>query len=233
MNTMKTRLLAAVFAAALAFLPASEAFARGGFSGGGFRSAPSLRSFSAPRSSGWGSSTRPLLKASPSVPRLGGIGGSRSSISSSRGLYDSARRNGTLFSSKAEAAQSFKSRYAKDYATSFASEPSSRPAYIPSSTFIGGRSVNIMYNQGIGGYGYYHPGLGTWLLYDALADSAMSDGIMYNRGYYWGGAPVYVSHRPSFFGFAFAMLLLFIVGSVIARAVVRRRGARRRGGRGY
>jgi hypothetical protein len=149
-------------------------------------------------------------------------------MSSRRGLYDSARRSGTLFSSKAEAAQSFKSRYANDYGTKFASEPPARPSYVPSTAFIGGRSVNIMYNQGLGGYGYFHPGLGTWILYDALADAAMSDRLMYDRGYYWGGAPVYMSHRPSFLGFAFAMLILFLVGSAIARAV-----SRRRSGNGY
>jgi hypothetical protein len=80
----------------------------------------------------------------------------------------------------------------------------------------------------LGGYGYYHPGLGTWLLYDALADAAMSDSIMYERGYYWGGAPVYVTHRPSFLGFALGLLALFIVVSFVARAF-----ARRRAGSGY
>jgi hypothetical protein len=226
MNTMRTRLLAAAFAAALAFLPAVEASARGGFRGGGFRSAPSLRSFSAPRSGGWGSATRPVFKSSPPTSRLGGISGSRASVSSQRGLFDSARRNGTLFSSKTEAAQSFKSRYAKDYASTFASEPASRPAYIPSSTMVGGRSVNIVYNQGLGGYGYFHPGLGTWMLFDALSDAATLDYAMSNRGYYYGGAPVYLSHRPSFLGFALTILVVFLVVSAIARAAARRRAGR-------
>jgi hypothetical protein len=240
MNVTRTRLMAAALAAALAFLPVADASARGGFRGGGFRAAPALRSFGTQRSfgtsrplSGWGSATRPSLKASPfsaspSTPRFGGLSGSRSSVSQQRGLYESARRSGTLFSSKAEAAQSFRSSYAKDYASTFASEPASRPSYIPSSTMVGGRSVNIVYNRGLGGYGYYNPGLGTWMLFDALSDAATLDYAMSNRGYYWGGAPVYLSHRPSFLGFAFAMLVLFIVGSAIAHAV-----ARRRGGSGY
>jgi hypothetical protein len=240
MNATRTRVMAAALAAALAFLPVADASARGGFRGGGFRAAPSLRSFGTQRSIGtsrslfgWGSATRPSLKASPfaaspSTPRFGGISGSRASVSKQRGLYESARRGNTLFSSKTEAAQSFKSRYAKDYASTFASEPAARPSYIPASTNIGGRSVNIVYNQGLGGYGYFHPGLGTWMLFDALSDAATLDYAMSNRGYYWGGAPVYVSHRPSFLGFAFAMLVLFIVGSAIARAV-----SRRRGGGGY
>jgi hypothetical protein len=146
-------------------------------------------------------------------------------VSAQRGLYDSARRSGTLFSSKEEAAQSFRSRYAKDYSSTFVSEPSVRPSYIPSSTFVGGRSVNIVYSPALGGYGYMHPGLGTWMLYDALADGAMIDYAMYHRGYYWGGAPVYVSHGGSFMGFAFFILVFIIVVATVAR-VARRRSQR-------
>jgi hypothetical protein len=244
MKATSTRILAAAFAAALALAPVSSAFARGGFRGGGFRAAPALRPMGGSRSfggsralspsrapSGWGSATKPIIKpaapsssfASPSsTPRFGGIGGTRSNLSSQRGLFNSASRNGTLFSSKAEATQAFRSRYAKDYGSTFASEPAARPSYIPASTFVGGRSVNIMYNAGLGGYGYYHPTLGTWLLYDALADAAMSDNLMYNRGYYWGGAPVYVSHGPRFFGLAFAVLVLFLIAAIAVGVAARR-----------
>jgi hypothetical protein len=235
MNRIPARLLAAALAATFFLLPASSAFARGGFRGGGFRSSPSLRSFGSSRSfSGWGSATKPSLKATPfsssrstlaapSTPRLGGISGSRSSISSQRGLYDSARRNGTLFASKAEAGQAFRNSYAKDFGSTFAAEPSVRPSYIPSSSVIGGRNVNIVYNPALGGYGYIHPLLGTWMLFDALSDAAILDQAMYNRGYWWGGAPVYVSHRPSFLGLAFGVLVLFLIASVVLRAVARRR----------
>jgi hypothetical protein len=227
MKTLRMKLAAAAFAAILALAPASGAFARGGFSGGGFRAAPALRSIGTARSfSGWGSATKPSLKASPASPRFGGISGSRSSLSAQRGLFDSARRNGTLFSSKAEASQAFRSRYAKDYGSTFASEPPARPAYIPATAFVGGRSVNIVYNPSLGGYGYMHPSLGTWLLYDALADGAMSDGMMYNRGYYWGGSPVYLSHGPRFFGLAIAVLILFLIAAIAVRVAARRRAWR-------
>jgi len=238
MNTTRTRLLAAALAAALALVPAMDASARGGFRGGGFRSAPSLRSFGgsrsigASRAAGWGSAFKPSLRANPkpSMPRASAISGSRASASSQRGLFESARANGTLFSSKAEAAQSFRSRYAKDYGSSFASEPAVRPSYIPSSTNLGGRSVNIVYNQGLGGYGYFHPGLGTWILFDALSDAAMADGIMSSRGYYWGGAPVYATHGPGFLGLAFWVLVIFLVAAFVVRAAANR-AARRRGWR--
>jgi hypothetical protein len=225
MNIVRTRLIAAAFVAALVLLPASGAYARGGFRGGGLR-VPSLRSIGSSRSfTGWGSATRPTLQAS--TPRLGGISGSRASVSAQRGLFDSARRNGTLFSSKAEASQSFRSRYAKDYASTFAAEPSVRPGYIPSSALIGSRSVNIVYNPALGGYGYLHPTLGTWVLFDALANAATLDYAMSNRGYYWGGAPVYLSHRPSFFGLAFAVLAILLIASIAARVARRRREERR------
>jgi hypothetical protein len=236
MNATTTKIMAAACAAALVLLPASEAFARGGFSGGGFRStpsfrsAPSVRSLGGGRASGWGSATKPSLKApfaagrsagaSPSLPRLGG---SRASVSQQRGLYDSAKRNGTLFSSKAEASSAFRSRYAKDYSTRFASEPAARPSYIPSSYSVGGRSVNVVYNAGLGGYGYLHPILGTWILYDALSDAAMMDQAMSSRGYYYGGAPVYVSHGPSFLSIAFAILVAMLVLSAVTRMAARRR----------
>jgi hypothetical protein len=247
--------MAAALAAALAFIPALDASARGGFRGGGFRSGGAMRSLGGSRSLGsslksgrslnWGGAAKPSLKStstgsssasSPFAQTRRSISGSRSSVSSQRGLYDSARKNGTLFSSKAEASQAFRSKYAKDYGSTFASEPSARPSYIPSSTNVGGQNVNVVYNQGLGGYGYLHPTLGTWILFDALTDAAMADSLMSSRGYYWGGAPAYVSHGWGFMGTAFAILFLLIAAAIIARMVSRRAQARwdadRRGG-GY
>jgi hypothetical protein len=223
--------MAAAMAALLAFLPVAEASARGGFHGGGFRFSPSVRSFTSSRSLNWGSSARPSLKPrSSSLFSRRSIAGSRSSVSSQRSLYDSAMRNGTLFSSKAKAAQAFRGAYAKDYSSIFATEPSTRPSYIPPSTTLGGRSVNIVYSPVLGGYGYYHPSLGRWILYDALADAAI-DQAMYSRGYYWGAPPVYVSHGPSFIGFAFAILFILIVAAIGAKAIARARdNDRHRGG---
>jgi hypothetical protein len=235
MNTSRTKLIAAALAAALAILPAAEASARGGFRGGGFssrsfstRSFRTTRPLAAPRSGSWGSATRP--KAAAGLPSgaagaasagaetsRGGISGGRASASQRRGLYDSAKRNGTLFSTRQEAAQSFRSRYAKDYSSSFPAEPATRPSYIPGSTVVSGRNVNVFYNPAMGGYGYIHPLLGTWILFDALGDAAMLDYAMSNRGYYWGGAPVYQTHGPGFLGIAFAILVFILVASLISR----------------
>ncbi len=238
MNLSRSRLLAGLCAAALILMPATGAFARGGFRGGGFRSSPSLRLSGSARSfKGWGSATRPSLKASPfsstrpsalspsssSTPRLGGISGSLSGIGTQRGLFDSARRSGTLFASKTEASRAFRNSYGRDYASTFASEPQVRPSYIPSSAMVGGRNVNIVYSPALGGYGYLHPLLGTWMLYDALSDAAMLDRAMYGRGYYWGGAPVYVSHGPGFMGLALTVLALFLLAAVVTRVIAGRR----------
>lgn len=38
----------------------------------------------------------------------------------------------------------------------FTTEPSVRPGYIPQTTYVGGRSVNIVFVPGFG-YGYYDP----------------------------------------------------------------------------
>jgi len=244
MRSTRTRLIAATLAAALALIPALDASARGGFRGGGFRSSGASRSFGGARSIGggrsfgglkstgsvrslgWGSATKPSATgatASPFSSTRRSISGSRSSVSSQRGLYDSAKKNGTLFSSKTEASQAFRSKYAKDYGSTFASEPTARPSYIPSSTRVGAQNVNIVYNQGLGGYGYLHPTLGTWILFDALADAATADALMSSRGYYWGGSPAYLSHGPSFMGLAFAILALLVIASIVSKAVSRSR----------
>ncbi len=236
MNVMRNRkLAAALLAVFLATLGAGEAFARGGFRGGGFK-APSFRSIGTSRGfSGWGSATRPSLKSSPfssaprslapaasSTPRFGSILGGRSSVSTQRSLFDSARRSGTLFSTREAASTAFRSQYAAQYGSRFAAEPATRPAYIPATTMAGGRSVNIVYSPTLGGYGYFHPGLGTWMLYDALADTAIANSLMAQHRYYWG-APVYLSHGSGFLTFALGVIVFLVIAAAIARAARRRR----------
>jgi hypothetical protein len=247
-NTTQRRAMAALIAVALATVPVLDASARGGFRGGGF-SSRSFSRLSGTRSLGgssstgalkslkWGSSSKPSSSASgasagaaagsggSSILGRRGISGSRSSVSSQRSLYASAQKNGTLFSSRAEASQAFRSKYAKDYSSSFASEPASRPSYIPSSAAVDGRSVNIVYNQGLGGYGYLHPTLGAWMLFDALSDAAMLDAAMNGRGYYWG-APAYLSHGSGFLDFAFMLLVVLAALALVASIASRARRSR-------
>jgi hypothetical protein len=229
MNSARHPIAAAAFAAALAILPLHEAWARGGFTGGGFKSAPSIRSFSSSKGiSSWGSAIRPAggpsakASSSSSLPRFSGVSGTRAGLSAQRSLFESAKRSGTLFSSRDEAAQAFRSRYAKDYGTSFVSEPQSRPSYIPGYTLVGGRRSPIAYVPSLGGYGYMNA-LGAWVLYDALSDPIALDPLMARTNYYWGSPPIYLSHGFGFFRLARILFMLIIAAALFSRISRRRR----------
>lgn len=222
------------------------AWARGGFRGGGFRASPSFRPSSSfrsftpsrgwatrpsttlrPKVLSWGSSTRPLTTAPATTSRLGsgsaaGLGLGRSTLSSQRSVYDTARRSGTLFSTKTEAQSAFASRYKSQYGSTFQAEPTVRPTWIPQSTTVGGQGANVVYNAGLGGYGYFHPSLGTWILYDAMSDAIMMDSLMNRHNYYYG-APVYMSHGQSWINFALFLLVAMVVLVAILRALGRAR----------
>ena len=229
MKSRKTRtlkILAVAFAVLFMFAFVTDgAFARGGFRGGGFRSSSGFRSFGASRSSSslfsWGS-TRP--RTATNGAGAGSVGGSRSSFSAQRNLYDTARRNGTTFSSRTAATQAFQSKYASRYSSRFAAQPSVRPSYIPQSTMVDGRPMNIVYNAQYGGYGYMNPLLGHWVMYNALADTAMLGLLMNQNGYWYGAPPMYVSQGPGFFAWAIILFVTFMVISTLIRTV---RGGRR------
>ncbi len=210
-------------------LSVDTAFARGGFRGGGFRS--SFRTFgsrSAGRTGslfGWGRSTRRTSTAAAPLRGSSPISGSRSSVAAQRNLYSTARQNGTLFSTRTDAVRSFRSKYSSQYSSRFAAQPSSRPSYIPRTTVVNGRTVNVVYNSGLGGYGYMDPFLGRWVMYNALTDAAMVGVLMSNHGYWWGGPPIYVSHGPGFFTWAIILFVGFMVISSLMRGL---RGGRRR-----
>jgi len=225
------RLFAIVVAALLLFSLTTEgAFARGGFKGGGFRSAPTLRSSSLSRSGAsgfrWGSSTaRTSSSRGPSSTSRFAPSATGTRNLSSSSLYESAQRNGTLFSSRRDAEHAFRKAYGSQYTSSFAIEPSMRPAYIPFSTLVNGRNANIVYNSALGGYGYFDPFQGRWVLYDALANAATMSLLLSQHSFYWGVPSVYVSHGIGFLRIAFVLFVLFIVLPFVIRLV---RAARRR-----
>ncbi len=234
------------------------AWARGGFGGGGRSSfggggrsswGGGSRSYSAPapapRSSGWGGSRSSGASGwgsstptrSSSTPRAGW--GSSSTTqprlsTADRNLYQRAKTNGTSFSNRTDAVSNFKSRYAGQYPTSFAREPSSRPSYIPQTTMVGGRNVTIIYNSGYGGYGYMNPLTNAWIMYDLWSDHVMMDRMMYNQGYYYGASPMgygppVVYHASSIVGSIIGgvvlliVLIVFIVVIALIVAASRRR----------
>ncbi len=232
------RLLAALVAVFLLAAISENVFARGGFRGGGFRFSSGFRSFGGYRTtrgatgsffrwgrrgpsgvSSFGRTRRPVNTASA-------IGGSRASMASERSLYTSARQRGTVFSTRQEAAQAFRSRYSSRYTSRFATRPSARPSYIPAATTVDGRKIDVAYNPQRGGYGYIDPRLGRWVFYNALTDVAMMNLLMANHAYWWGVPPGYYSSPGSgLFSWAIILFFLFMGVSVISRFF---RGAVRR-----
>ena len=226
-NRGRARVLRSVAVGAFVFfllgVVADSAFARGGFRGGGFRSSSfrsfgsSGRRFGSGSLFGWGRSTRRAAPAAAPFREGGAVAGSRSSVGAQRNLYSAARQNGTLFSTRAEATRSFRSRYAGQYTSRFATRPAARPSYIPRTTVVNGRTVNVVYNAGFGGYGYMDPLLGRWVMYSALTDAAMLGVLMSGQGYYWGAPPIYVTHGPGFFTWAIILFIAFMVISSLFR----------------
>lgn len=179
---------------------------RGGFSGGRSSFSSGRSSFSSSRgSSSWGSSSKSSVskpmatkpnsasdslwgtKANTSTPKVTKVESPRLKT------YNEAKAGGTLFSSKAEAQNAFKNKYAAQYTSKYASEPATKPAHIPQAVKdAGGVERPIVYNQGSGGYGYWSgggPNLGTFIIYDALSDMIMLNMLMNNHNYQYGPPP--------------------------------------------
>lgn len=171
----------------------------------------------------WGSSSRPSSSSAKS--------NKASSVDSK--INASVKSTGKTYSSKDSAAAAFKSKYSSEtgkggkYTAKYDKEPATRPSHIPTTTSVGGQNVNITYNSGMGGYGYYHPSLGTWMMYDALTDAAMMSTLMHREGYVvghaGGGTTVVHTATPgySMWGFVIFILvavLLFSAVIIIARS---------------
>ena len=75
---------------------------------------------------------------------------------------------------KEEFVKEFKAKNAGKYPTTFPTQPTQRPSYIPPVTTYNGQSRNIEYNQSRGGYGFFD-GLGQFMLYDALTNMAFGE----------------------------------------------------------
>lgn len=215
-------LLAAVTLTLL--LVADDVFARrGGFSMGRSFSSRGFSSRSVSRGSLWGSSrARTGTTTRQSLSGTRGATARTNTRGVSNAQYQRARANGTTYQTRQQAEQAFVGRNSGQYPSRYSSQPSSRPAHIPQTTRVDGRNVNVTYNTGLGGYGYLHPTLGTWVLYSAMADAAMLGVLMSNRGYYYGPAPgAYYGGRPSGFWTGLA-----VIGIIVAVFLVMRAGSR-------
>lgn len=203
-----------------------------------FGSKPSTPSRSS--SGGFGSSSsKPSSSASsaPSKPSSGWFSGSSSKSSSVKQnvvvqqnktvssvdnkISSGTKSSGKSFSSKQSAVAAFKADNAKEtskggkYTAHYDKEPTARPSHIPATTTVGNSNVNVTYNSQYGGYGYMHPTLGTWMMYDMLSDAAMISAMSHNHGYYNGGGGyggnTTVYHSSGGMSFITFGLLIFVV----------------------
>ena len=178
---------------------------RGGSrSWGSSKSSKSWGSSSKSKSS-WGSSSK-KSKAKTSSSKSSSKWSNKTKASSSRPKtktetkkskiskdnYKKAVQNGTAFKTKEAAAKDFKSKHASKYTNKYEKEPTTRPNHIPQTTQHNGQQVNINYNQSQGGYGHWSggsPGIGTWIMYDAMSDMVMMSILMNQNNYHVGPAP--------------------------------------------
>ena len=141
-------------------------------------------------------------------------------------LYEQAKSKGTAYKTRDEAVSAFKAQNESKYKNQFSSQPSSRPDYIPQYyTGPNGSRYSVDYRPDLGGYGYYDPSLGRWMLYSVMADAVMMGMLMHNHGYYYGAPPVmYHSSGWGFFSSIGTGIFIALVVAAIARMFsVRRR----------
>jgi hypothetical protein len=211
-------------------LSGDQSFARG--FGRGFRSFSGGRSFHLPsrggsslfskgfswggrsQSSGFRTSGRRGFSAFGRSSSFGSAGSTMSQAD--RALFERARSRGTAFASRSEALKAFERQNQGKFQNHFSSPPSSRPTYIPSyTTGPNGSRYPVEYRPGLGGYGYYNPSLGRWVLYSVLGDAIVTNGLMRNQGYYYGAFPPASSGG---WGFSSTMGVLLFLALIVYAA---------------
>lgn len=212
---------------ACVFLVGSFGLAEAKPPGGGFRSSSS--SFKSSSGSGWGTRSKPSVSTnsgwgSKSSTKASATPATKSTWSTSRpasskpvatsavdaAAYKKAKESGKSFTTPTAAAADFKAKSASKYSSTYKSEPPNRPTHIPQSTAVGGKTVNVTYNAGYGGYGYMHPTLGTWMMYDMMSDAVMMNSMMRHEGYYVGPAPVQTVSAAVGWCILITVLLIFL-----------------------
>lgn len=179
--------------------------------GGGFSSSRSFgsRSSASSRNSMWRNT-----RSSSSASRRWTSKPKRSAADQK--LYSKAAANGTAFKSKSTATKDFANKYEKQYTqkpTPGNPAPSKRPDHIPETTSVGGKTYNVTYNVNQGGYGYWSggPGIGTWMMYDAMSDAVMMSVLMQRHQYSYD--------EPRFSGGGFAKFMP-IIGLLVILVIV-------------
>ena len=195
---MKTLLNAIICLVSLVLYETGEA------KSSGFSSSSSRSSYSSSSSSRSSSSYTPSKSSStPSANKSSTSSSSKSwnttpqtstrkTSSVEAAKYQAAVKSGKTFNTKESAIADFKATKASSYKSTFTSEPTTRPSYIPTTYRSGNTNHTVIYNQSYGGYGYWSgggPGLGTFMLYDLLQDQMMLNTVMSRDNYYVGPPP--------------------------------------------
>lgn len=220
---MKSLFLTLLTAVSICFAPAVDAKSYGSSSSSRSSSSSSSSRSSSSSSSGWGSSSRPAAAkptpapakptayVSPSIASKPSTPGSTAQTSQRVASkvdvkrYETAAKSGKVFQTREAAVADFKTKNASTYTSKYTAEPTSRPTHIPTRY----NDRDVIYDRNNGGYGYYSgggPGLGTFMLYDALSDAAMMNTMMAHQNYYVGPKPVVHTSYSSGWGLFWAVL---------------------------
>ena len=215
----------------VAFSGISDLMARGRSGGGGFRSSSSRSSFKSrsPKRSSTSRSTPKKATVKKASTKKTVSGTSKRSTAAPKRTpaqqksFETASKNGTVFKSKSAAQSAFKQKNATKYTSKYASKPATRPSHVPATTQVGGRSVNINYNSGMGGYGYTNS-LGAFIMYDMMSDAMMMNRMMTQSNYVVNTpriapARTVVVHRTA--GSVLVTVLCWIFGIAILLAVLK------------
>jgi len=170
---------------------------RGGGGSRSFRSSPRRTTpKAAPKT--WGNKNKKSISGSRTTPKGNGLklkkqppkkaaskykGKSKRKLSKAdQKTAAKARKAGKYHKDRKSARADFKKKNAGKYTSSYKTKPATRPAHVPQTTMVGGRSVNISYNVGFGGYGHMGPS-GSWMMYNMMSDMIMMDTMMNRTGY--------------------------------------------------
>ena len=157
-------------------------------------------------SSSWGSSSSSSSNSKPSSS----WGSSSSSTPKPKLSSFAAAQSKEKLLPKEDYISKFKQENASKYKTTFDTEPTSRPSYIPPSY----NNQTIVFNSATRGYGYYDA-LGTFILYDALTHAATSD-----YGTYHTYHTMVAAERPyiNVWGWVIGFLVVIGILALIARS---------------
>ncbi|MCO4760855.1 MAG: hypothetical protein KC502_05085 [Myxococcales bacterium] len=115
----------------------------------------------------------------------------------------------------------FQTTHAARYPTAFSVRPTTRPAYIPKTTLVGGVATPVRWSNSLHRYGVRKNG--HMAPYQLWSDRAATSGLMTSAGYFWGPKPKSASGGWGLFiGLAIGGVIFFVlifIGFLVLRAI--------------